>query len=362
MKKKRFLLLMIVCLVLSMFPAAFAEGTPEERYHTELNAFRFIYNIPTAFEAESFAAYSKAAKALRNMDCSSLNEKDLAKLEKIEDARAALVQIASPEEVIWEIWGQNMPVATDKANLVFDDKSFDNEDFRPFLVPYLVNDQNEAKGNIIVVAGGGYSQRANDGEGYNVAECFRNLGYNCYVLQRRVAPYAKEDIWLDMQRAVRYLRSRAQEFDLGGMDCVVGMGFSGGSGTVLGAVQYCYGDVQPTVFDPDYVPDAVDAYHSDMDAVCALYGPNVQMYAEYNGMETENQNLPEMFVAAGQLDNTGAGKDSLKLVQSVFDKTKVEFHLFADARHGFSLGLGNNNASCWVQMADAFLGRLGNDR
>ena len=144
MKKKRFLLFMIVCLVLSMFPAAFAEGTPEERYHTELNAFRFIYNIPTAFEAESFATYSKAAKALRNMDCSSLNEKDLAKLEKIEDARAALVQIASPEEVIWEIWGQNMPVATDKANLVFDDKSFDNEDFRPFLVPYLVNDQNEA--------------------------------------------------------------------------------------------------------------------------------------------------------------------------------------------------------------------------
>ena len=130
-----------------------------------------------------------------------------------------------------------MPVATDKANLVFDDKSFDNEDFRPFLVPYLVNDQNEAKGNIIVVAGGGYSQRANDGEGYNVAECFRNLGYNCYVLQRRVAPYAKEDIWLDMQRAVRYLRSQAQEFDLGGMDCVVGMGFSGGSGTVLGAVR-----------------------------------------------------------------------------------------------------------------------------
>ena len=47
MKKKRFLLLMIVCLVLSMFPAAFAEGTPEERYHAELNAFRFIYNIPT---------------------------------------------------------------------------------------------------------------------------------------------------------------------------------------------------------------------------------------------------------------------------------------------------------------------------
>lgn len=348
-----------LCLLLILLPAAFAESSPAERFQAELDACRVITNVPTAYDAASWAAYNTAAKALRNMNPDSLTEKELAKLEKVEAARAALVQLSPIEDVTWMIWGDYMPVAAEESKLVFNYKSFDDASFRPFLVPYLAEKPLEAKGNIIIVAGGGYSKRSNDGEGYPVAEKFRELGYNCYVLQRRVAPYANEDIWMDMQRSVRYLRYHAEELGIGGMDCVVGMGFSGGSGTVLGAVQFCYGDVQPTIFDSDYIPDEVDACSSDMDAVCAIYGPNALMQAEYTGMQTENPNLPEMFIAAGQLDNTGAGKDCLKLVQSVFDLTKVEFHLFADARHGFTLGLGDNNTAYWVPMADAFLGRIG---
>ena len=40
--------------------------------------------------------------------------------------------------------------------------------------------------------------------------------------------------------------------------------------------------------------------------------------------------------------------------------SRVELHLFADTRHGFSLGLGNNNSAYWVPMADAFFSRTGN--
>ena len=247
----------------------------------------------------------------------------------------------------------------EKEGLSFDEGSFDGEDFRPFLVPYLREDQGEVKGNIIVVAGGGYSKRANEAEGYAVAEKFRELGYNTFVLQRRVAPYRMEDIWLDMQRSVRYLRFFGESYGLGGLDKIVGMGFSGGSGTVLGAVQFCYGDITPDTFDPEYVPDEVDAMDSDMDAICPIYGPNAAMEEDYQGLVTENPDLPEVFLAAGQLDNTGAGEDCIKLAASLFDRTKVEFHLFADTRHGFTLGLGNNNSAYWVPMADAFLDRLG---
>ena len=63
---------------------------------------------------------------------------------------------------------------------------------KPFLVPYLVEDQLAAKGNMIVIAGGGYSSRGNAMEGYPIAEAFQDLGYNAYVLQRRVAPYSQE--------------------------------------------------------------------------------------------------------------------------------------------------------------------------
>lgn len=102
----------------------------------------------------------------------------------------------------------------------FTAESYDNADMKPFLVPYLVEDQLAAKGNMIVIAGGGYSSRGNAMEGYPIAEAFQDLGYNAYVLQRRVAPYSQEDTWLDMQRAVRYLRYNADSLGLGGMDCI----------------------------------------------------------------------------------------------------------------------------------------------
>ena len=85
---------------------------------------------------------------------------------------------------------------------------------KPFLVPYLVEDQSTAKGNMIVIAGGGYSSRGNAMEGYPIAEAFRDLGYNAYVLQRRVAPYNNDDIVMDMQRAVRVNQYNAESWGI----------------------------------------------------------------------------------------------------------------------------------------------------
>jgi dienelactone hydrolase len=138
------------------------------------------------------------------------------------------------------------------------------------------------------------------------------------------------------------------------------IGFSGGSGTIIGTIAHCYGNIQPSVYDHNYTPDEIDAENADFDGVCAMYGPNAEFSSDYTGLETENEHLPEIFIAAGQLDYANAGLDSLILAQSIFDRTKVELHLFADTRHGFSLGLGNNNSAYWVPMADAFFDRIGN--
>ncbi len=360
MKKWRTLLFVLgLSLVFSVSGKA-EENTEADRFWKEFEFYREAYNVPTAFEAESWAVYNKACKALRNMNPEALEEKVLEKLQKAEEAHAQLIQEKEMEECIWYIWDEAMPICEEEEELVFGANTFDGEDFCPFLLPYLQEDQESVKGNLIVVAGGGYTTRANDNEGYGAAECFFEKGYNCYVLQRRVFPYGKEDIWLDLQRSIRYLRFHAEELGLGGMDLMGAIGFSGGSGTVLGAVAYCYGEITPDAFDADYVPDEVDQVNSDLDAAIAMYGPNAAMASDYQGLETENENLPEIFIAAGQLDNTGAGKDSLTLAASLYDKTKVEFHLFADARHGFTLGAGMNNTAYWPDMADDFLGRVGN--
>lgn len=358
--KKIFCLFLIVIIFSLSITSAFAEEDITELYRIELEYYRTIRNVPTAYEAAAWGEYNKLGKSLPNMKADELSEKDITKLQKIAAARAKLVQIHPVEDCILYIWGENMPIAEDVSELVFDDTSFDNENFRPFLLPYLVEDQSAAKGNIIIIAGGGYTQRANDSEGYAVAECFRDLDYNCFVLQRRVFPYSKEDIYMDLQRSLRFLRHHAADLGIGAADRMEAIGFSGGSGTVIGTIAHCYGNILPTVYDPSYIPDEIDEENSDFDAICAMYGPNADFSPEYTGLETENENLPEIFIAAGQLDYADAGKDSLTLAASVFDKTKVELHLFSDTRHGFSLGIGNNNSAYWIPMADAFFGRIGN--
>ena len=228
---------------------------------------------------------------------------------------------------------------------------------KPFLVPYLVEDQSTAKGNMIVIAGGGYSSRGNAMEGYPIAEAFRDLGYNAYVLQRRVAPYSQEDTWLDMQRAVRYLRYNADSLGLGGMDCIAASGFSGGSGTILGEVANLYGDVQPTLYDADYASDAADQMSADLDVVCPLYGPQYdgEHTSDYAGLVTENPNLPAMFLAVGENDATGAMPDIWTLANSVRGKTVVEVHTFAEVGHGFGAGLQGTTSTYWIPMADTFI-------
>ena len=63
-------------------------------------------------------------------------------------------------EVLY-IWGDDMPVTTENVEAGFTVDSYDNADFRPFLVPYLVSDQSQAKGTLIVLSGGGNTTRSN---------------------------------------------------------------------------------------------------------------------------------------------------------------------------------------------------------
>ena len=296
-----------------------------------------------------------AFKVLKNG--AEIGEKQQERLDNLLTLRQALVQVKDEEDVVWPLWGNSMPVLTKEESLDFDKHPYDNPDFEPFLVPYLVEDQSQAKGNLIVVAGGGYTERANHLEGYPVAEAFHALGYNCYVLQRRVSPYIAKDIWQDMQRSIRLVRYEVEQRGLGGVDMIAATGFSGGSATVLGAIAYNYGDLQPEDLDDSYMPDEIDQLSSDLDAALCIYGPNYKPgHGGFQGLETENPNLPAFFLAVGMLDTTGAIADNITLADSVVERTPLlEYHAFANTRHGFGVGAEGTNSITWIPMADCFM-------
>lgn len=81
---------------------------------------------------------------------------------------------------------------------------------------------------VIVCPGGGYQHLASSYEGHDVADWFTSFGVTGLVLRYRLAPkYHHPTMMLDVQRAVRMVRSRSKEWNLDPSRIGV-MGFSAG--------------------------------------------------------------------------------------------------------------------------------------
>ena len=333
----------------------------QKAIETEIYNYKLVRNLPTTFTQESWEKYCSLANGLVKLDPDNLAEVQKRMVDDAIAARKELVQALPLNESIWYIWGEDIAtVEEDVSALNFTKDSYDNADFIPFLTPYLVENQEEAKGNLIIIAGGGYSGRNNSGEGWPIAARFNALGFNCYVLQRRVAPYANEDIWMDLQRAIRYIRHNAEAYGLGGMNCLAAVGFSGGGLTICGALYYLYGDIQPTVYDPDYVPDEVDKEPADLDVALILYGASEHAFlhdqdgAVPRDFPHDNPNMPALFFGIGE-DDSLIGKSNHNMAEAYRGKVMVEEHTFANVGHGFGVGSDNNNTMYWIDMAANFM-------
>ena len=299
-----------------------------------------IVTRPRAYEPkEVFIQYANIIETLQvflvmnNTPIDSPGSPDMVQMANAASGlRSQLNQVKDSEEGLLYIWGDNMAQADDAADYDFF-LAADNKGFKPFLVPYILADQTKIKGNVIVIAGGGSAVRVNSTEGYPVAEYFNGIGYNAFVLQRRVAPFPSSDSSLDLQRAVRYLRYNADKLGIAKTDKIIAEGMSGGGGTIMGAINDYYGAVLPSKTYPKYKPDEIDKVNSDLQAVLAIYGARP--------LTTENPNLPPTFMAAGENDFAKFDESSLGLYKQLKDKgVHVDLHLFADTPHGFVLGSG----------------------
>ena len=131
-------------------------------------------------------------------------------------------------------------------------------------------------------------------------------------------------------------------------------GWSGGAATVMGAVNYLYGDLNPTKYCSYYVPDEIDAVNSDTDVTMPIYGGSL---AE----DCENPNLPPIYTCAGSEDQLGTAEAD----QELFDQwtqmgIPARFDLFEGAGHGFGVGqegATNSTPECalWPGYADEFM-------
>jgi hypothetical protein len=373
MKKSILVLLLVAALLLPL--AAMAEDAAysdapyhttdlpqtEETYYAELDLaelwnWKQIRNYPTLYTKESWQNYLSACANLQRFDHDNLTDQNKAELDKIKAAREALVQIKPFEgldgEVIY-IWGEDMPVTTPAETLVMKRSDHDNQDYAPFIIPYLVEDQSQAKGIWLVTSGGGNSFRSNPAEAYNICPKLNELGYNAFLLQRRVSPYNNDDIVMDMQRAIRVIKANGEKWGLGGMDVIVNSGYSGSGGNLRVMLEKFYGDITPDQFDTDYVCDEIDKVNSDFDVAVFIYSGNV--------INTENPNIPHIFIGVGEDDSF---EGSIKLFQQLkgkdprFAKVEPELHIYGQNGHGFGAGIKGTSSELWLESADLYIGKV----
>jgi endo-1,4-beta-xylanase len=220
---------------------------------------------------------------------------------------------------------------------------------KPSLAPYLPAPDKATGAAVIIAPGGGHSELWIDHEGYRVAAWLREQGVAAFVLKYRLAKATnstytvKGDELADMQRAVRLVRSRAQEWGVNPR-CVGVMGFSAG-GEVASLAAMHFDNGKPDAADP------IERQSCRPDLQALIYPGNADRIKPV-------KNSPPAFLCGGYDDRPDIS-EGLATAYLKFKRAKVpaELHIYAGVGHGF--GLRDSNTGPVSKWLDRFLEWLG---
>jgi len=200
----------------------------------------------------------------------------------------------------------------------------------PSITAFLPDPSVATGASILVIPGGGHRELVFNAEGTDTAKILNPIGVAVFVLKYRLAraensPYslplhAKQDA----KRALRYIRSRAQQWGLDSNRVGV-MGFSAG-GEVASFIAYegDEGQVNAT--------DRVERYSNKPDFQILIYpGPL--------GIPTTiPNNAPPAFLVAA-IDDPCCSQSAITLLQAYKTANlSAEAHIYAKGGHAFNLG------------------------
>jgi len=223
---------------------------------------------------------------------------------------------------------------------------------KPSLTPYLPPRDKATGTAVIVIPGGGHRVLAIDHEGYNVAQWLSERGIAAFVLKYRLARETNSTYQVevhalaDAQRAIRLVRTRAQEWGVDPARIGV-MGFSAGG--ELAALASLHFD---TGVDGD--ADAVDRQNSKP-AFQALIYPGSSRKIE------PVKDSPPVFLACAYDDRADIA-EGLAEAYLRFKRAGVpaELHIYASGGHGFGVRASNRKpVGTWLARFEEWLGDSG---
>ena len=230
---------------------------------------------------------------------------------------------------------------------------------------------------VIICPGGGYRGLAYDWEGIDVAKWYNSKGITAFVLKYRL-PNSKsilishEAPLQDAQRAVRWVRFHAKDFNLNPNDIGI-MGFSAGGhlASTLG-VQFDNRN--------NFVEDVLDTISARPDFMVLIY-PVITMKDKYahkgsqnnllgknasDSLKTKysnelrvNENTPPTFLVHSGNDESVPVENSLKFYKALKDKgVKAEMHIYPTGGHGYALAIDKGHLQTWTNRLEDWLESL----
>jgi acetyl esterase/lipase len=213
----------------------------------------------------------------------------------------------------------------------------------PSILVYLPGKDVATGAAVIVAPGGGHAELWMDHEGYAVAEWLSSHGVAAFVLKYRLArekgsSYTIEGTELaDMQRAIRTVRSRSQEWGIDPARIGV-MGFSAG-GELAALASTRYDEGQPSSDDP------VERSSSRPNFQALLYPAiphDPRLTAE----------TPRAFLACGGNDRPDISQGLAEFYLALSRlHVSTELHIYAGVAHGFGVRKTNPPpVSGWTEL------------
>lgn len=243
----------------------------------------------------------------------------------------------------------------------------DESAFQPYMDYFPVDGCSLPLGTVLVLPGGGYSHRAYH-EGDPIAKKFNALGYQAFVLQYRVMPDRYPAAQQDVLRAIRIIRSRAEEFRVI-PDQIAVCGYSAG-----GHLAACAGLLHDKITEK--CGDAADDFSAEPNALLLCYPvvsvtetytdlqrpvPDGTPYRDENGKdfnpcEEVTEKTPPSFIWHTATDQVVPYAASVKFAQAMWSCGNIcELHIFPRGRHGLGLGYGLKEITAWPELAAQFL-------
>jgi len=243
----------------------------------------------------------------------------------------ALAQSQSqPQPVVIPLWKNGAPGFEDRKDIPEQSKDWWVKSINNPSVTVFTPPAGKANGCAVIVApGGGFRELVFDAEGRQPAEFLNSVGVTVFALKYRLpnekgSPYTIENVRQDAYRAVRLVRSRAEEFKID-PDRIGILGFSAG-GAVVMMVAFDKGDGDPKAADP------IDRVNGR---------PNFQMmvYPGGNPPKKIPSDAPPAFLLCANDDEYGCDDITIDLLSKFREaKVPVEAILLARGKHAFNMG------------------------